>query len=88
MASTAHSRRYTTSRDPDDMAVASFVLGLVGLLVMNLLLGPVAMVLALLALRYGTARRGRAVLGLLLGVCDLVVLGVLVDLDNTVSWSF
>ncbi|MEE1757068.1 DUF4190 domain-containing protein [Streptomyces sp. SP18CS02] len=69
------------------MAVASFVLGLVGLLVMNIVLGPVAIGLAAIALRRGTARRGRALLGLGLGVADLVVLAVLVSVDHTWSWS-
>ncbi|UYQ64553.1 hypothetical protein [Streptomyces peucetius] len=73
--------------DADGMAVAAFVLGLVGLLVMNIALGPAAVVLAALALRRGTARRGRALLGLTLGVADLVVLAVLVTLDGTVVWS-
>ncbi|RST18767.1 DUF4190 domain-containing protein [Streptomyces sp. WAC05374] len=74
-------------RDADGMAVAAFVLGLVGLLVMNILLGPIAIGLAVLALRRGTARRGRALLGLGLGVADLAVLATLVTLDGTVSWS-
>lgn len=74
-------------RDADGMAVAAFVLGLVGLLVMNIALGPAAVVLAALALWRGTARRGRALLGLALGVADLVVLAVLVTVDGTVVWS-
>ncbi|MYY86562.1 DUF4190 domain-containing protein [Streptomyces sp. SID335] len=69
------------------MAVASFILGLVGLLVLNLVLGPIAIVLASVALWRGTARRGRALLGLGLGVADLVVLAALVSVDNTVSWG-
>ncbi|MEV6784996.1 DUF4190 domain-containing protein [Streptomyces sp. NPDC051098] len=80
--------RPTGRRDADGMAVAAFVLGLVGLLVMNILLGPTAIVLASLALWRGTARRGRALLGLALGVADLVVLGVLVAMNGTVVWSF
>lgn len=75
-------------RDTDGMAVASFVLGLLGLLVLNVFLGPVAIVLACVALWRGTARRGRALLGLGLGVADLVVLGVLISLDGTASWGF
>ncbi len=75
-------------RDADGMAVASFVLGLVGLLVMNLLLGPAAILLAALALRRDTTRRFRAWLGLFLGVADLAVLAVVVDVSNTVSWNF
>ncbi|MEU1118092.1 MULTISPECIES: hypothetical protein [unclassified Streptomyces] len=79
--------RPTGRRDTNGMAVASFVLGLLGLLVLNVFLGPVAIVLAGIALWRGTARRGRALLGLGLGVADLVVLAVLVSMDNTVSWG-
>ncbi|MGW0777374.1 hypothetical protein ACWD01_27815 [Streptomyces sp. NPDC002835] len=75
-------------KDADGMAVAAFVLGLVGLLVMNIVLGPAAVVLAALALRRGTTRRGRALFGLALGVADLVVLAVLVTVNGAVVWSF
>lgn len=77
----------TGRRDTDGMAVASFVLGLLGLLVLNLFLGPIAIVLASIALLRGTGRKGRAMLGLGLGVADLVVLAVLMSMDNTVSWG-
>ncbi|WP_406391989.1 DUF4190 domain-containing protein [Streptomyces sp. NBC_00887] len=76
------------SREADGLAVASFVLGLLGLLVMNILLGPVAIVMAVIALARSTARRGRALLGLALGIADLVVLAVLVTENGTVSWNF
>ncbi|RCH66931.1 DUF4190 domain-containing protein [Streptomyces sp. SDr-06] len=75
------------SRDADGMAIAAFVLGLLGLLVMNVVLGPIAIVLSSLSLLYGTKRRGRAFLGLALGVADLVVLVALVMADHTVSWG-
>ena len=78
----------TGARDADGMAVASFILGLLGLLVLNLFLGPIAIALASVALWRGTKRRGRAFLGLGLGVADLVVLVTFMQLDNTVSWSF
>ncbi|MEV7443981.1 DUF4190 domain-containing protein [Streptomyces sp. NPDC091204] len=74
-------------RDADLMAVTAFVLGLVGLLLMNLLLGPIAVVLGSLALWRKTARPGRARLGIALGVADLVVLACLVTADDTWSWS-
>ncbi|MER5552194.1 DUF4190 domain-containing protein [Streptomyces sp. NPDC002793] len=80
-------RGASTTREADGLAVASFVLGLLGLLVMNILLGPAAIVMAVLALVRSTARRGRALLGLALGVADLVVLAVLVTGNGTVSWS-
>ena len=88
-SATGRTERTTTgSRDADGMAVASFVLGLLGLLVLNVFLGPVAIALAVIALWRGTTRRGRAVLGLGLGIADLVVLVTLMQLDHTVSWSF
>ncbi|GGT09415.1 MULTISPECIES: DUF4190 domain-containing protein [Streptomyces] len=74
-------------RDADAMAVTAFVLGLVGLLVANLVLGPTAAVLGALALRKGTARPARARLGIALGVADVVVLACLVAADGTWSWS-
>ncbi|MFI8195724.1 hypothetical protein ACIF6K_04175 [Streptomyces sp. NPDC085942] len=74
-------------READGLAVASFVLGLVGLLVFNLVLGPTAIVMALLSLARRTRRRGRARLGLALGVADLAVLAVLVTADGAVAWN-
>ncbi|WP_240434926.1 DUF4190 domain-containing protein [Streptomyces sp. YIM 130001] len=71
----------------DDYAVASFVAGLTGLLVFNLVLGPCALVFGSMALANRTTRRGRAVLGLTLGAADLIVISVLVTINGTVSWS-
>ncbi|MFI5523983.1 hypothetical protein [Streptomyces platensis] len=73
-------------RHADGMAVASFILGLLGTLVLNLLLGPCALVLGTLALTRGTTRRGRALLGLSLGAADLLLLALLATTDGTVSW--
>ena len=87
MQLTAQANPRTGARDADGMAVASFILGLVGLLVLNVFLGPVAIVLASVALWRGTARRGRAYLGLGLGVADLLVLVAFMQLDSTPSWS-
>ncbi|MGC5564762.1 DUF4190 domain-containing protein [Streptomyces sp. FR-108] len=81
-------RNRSAARDADGMAVASFILGLVGLLALNVILGPVAIVLAASALLKGTTRRGRAFLGLGLGVADLVVLLAFMSADSTLSWSF
>ncbi|MEV5351810.1 DUF4190 domain-containing protein [Streptomyces sp. NPDC086081] len=87
MQLTAPASRRTGIRDTDGMAVASFVLGLLGLLVLNVFLGPIAIVLASVALWRGTERRGRALLGLGLGVADLLVLAAFVQSDSTLSWS-
>ncbi|WP_326754868.1 DUF4190 domain-containing protein [Streptomyces hirsutus] len=78
-------RTRTAVQDSDGMAVASFVLGL---LVLNIVLGPIAIVLAGTALRRGTTRRGRACLGLGLGIADLLVLSALMQMNDTISWSF
>jgi hypothetical protein len=86
-ATTTQARR-TGTKDTDGMAVASFILGLLGLLVLNVFLGPIAIVLAGVALWRGTTRRGRALLGLTLGFADLIVLVSIMHFDNTVSWSF
>ncbi|NEB03131.1 DUF4190 domain-containing protein [Streptomyces sp. SID13726] len=88
MQLTAQATPRTGARDADGMAVASFILGLVGLLVLNVFLGPIAIVLASVALWRGTQRRGRAYLGLGLGVADLLVLLAFVQVDSTLSWSF
>ncbi|MEU5536011.1 DUF4190 domain-containing protein, partial [Streptomyces sp. NPDC020362] len=69
--------------DADSMAIAAFVLGLPGLLVGNIFLGPSAIVMATLALARGTRRPIRALLGLALGVADLAVLAILVTMDGT-----
>ncbi|WP_405516524.1 DUF4190 domain-containing protein [Streptomyces canus] len=87
MQLTAQATPRTGARDADGMAVASFVLGLLGLLVLNVFLGPIAIVLASVALWRGTARRGRAYLGLGLGVADLLVLVAFMQFDSTVSWN-
>lgn len=70
----------------DGMAVASFILGLLGTLVLNLLLGPCALTLGGLALARGTNRRGRALLGITLGAADLLLLALLTTTDGTISW--
>ncbi|BDH09487.1 hypothetical protein [Streptomyces hygroscopicus] len=70
----------------DGMAVASFILGLLGTLVLNIVLGPCALVLGGLSLARGTTRRGRALLGITLGAVDLLLLALLATTDGTVSW--
>ncbi|MET7764884.1 DUF4190 domain-containing protein [Streptomyces sp. NPDC005336] len=90
MAITAPSRTSPARarRDADGMAVASFVLGLIGLLLFNAVFGPCAIVLGTLALARETRRRGRALLGLALGIADVVLLIVLLTLNHSVFWQF
>ncbi len=75
-------------RDGDETAVASFVLGLLGLLFFNIVFGPLALALGGVSLARGTGRRGRALLGMVLGAADLVVLAVLAAAHhNGFSWG-
>ncbi|MFI6843622.1 DUF4190 domain-containing protein [Kitasatospora sp. NBC_00085] len=85
-AATRTTRRHTIA-EADNLAVASFLLGLPGLLLFNIVLGPLAIILATLALVRGTRRRGRAVLGLVLGVAALAVLFVTTAADHGVLWQ-
>lgn len=72
--------------DADQMAVASFILGLLGLLVFNLVLGPCAIGLAAVALFRRTRRPVRAGLGIALGVADLAVLAMTVMAAHGTLW--
>ncbi|MER7754290.1 DUF4190 domain-containing protein [Kitasatospora sp. NPDC097643] len=74
--------------DADNLAVASFLLGLPGLLLFNIALGPLAITLATLALVRGTRRRGRAVLGLLLGIASLAILAATTVSSHGTLWQF
>lgn len=67
----------STKADGSGKAVVAFISGLAGLLIANIALGPLAIGLGTVALRDGTPRRGRAALGIALGVADLVVFAVL-----------
>jgi hypothetical protein len=77
----------------DDRAAAALLCGAVGLFVFNVVLGPIAIGLGVVAARRGpTGRldRGAALLGIGLGVADLVVFAVLVAgkiHGGTFSWN-
>lgn len=77
----------TGRRDADGTAVASFVLGLLGTFVLNAVLGPLAIILATVALVRGTRRRVRALIGLVLGVADLAILVAVIATHHAISWQ-
>jgi hypothetical protein len=79
--------KHQTAEDADQMAIASFVIGLLGLLVFNIVLGPCALALGGLALARQTRRRGRALLGLALGIADLAVLAASVIGSHGTIWN-
>ena len=68
------------AKDGEGTAVAGFISGLIGLLVGNVVLGPLAIVLGVHALRSSpsSSRRNRAVLAIALGVADLVFYAALI----------
>ncbi|MFI9326100.1 hypothetical protein ACIGZJ_00990 [Kitasatospora sp. NPDC052868] len=84
---TARDRQTPSTVEADNLAVASFLLGLPGLLLFNIVLGPLAITLGTLALVRGTRRRGRAVLGLTLGVAALAILAVTTAAGHGVLWQ-
>lgn len=73
--------------DADGTAVASFIVGLLGTFVFNAVFGPLALILGTVALVRGTARRGRALLGMALGAVDITLLVVLIALHQSVTWT-
>lgn len=77
---------------PIPFAAVSFVSGLVGLLVANLVLGPLAIVLGAIGLRAEKDRRVRATLGILLGVADIAVFLFLAAHSSahhgSLNWNF
>ncbi|MFJ1758129.1 DUF4190 domain-containing protein [Kitasatospora sp. NPDC088134] len=75
-----------TAAEADQLAVASFVLGLLGLLFFNLVLGPIALTLAAVALRRRTTRPARALLGLTLGLADLALLATTLHTAHGTLW--
>ncbi|MDI5967674.1 DUF4190 domain-containing protein [Streptomyces sp. SL13] len=74
-------------KDADGAAVASFIIGLLGTVVFNIVFGPLALVLGVVALVRGTRRRGRAALGMALGAIDVGVLAVLISLHQNITWT-
>jgi hypothetical protein len=88
----ARSGRLDAGAKAVPVAAVSFVSGLVGLLVANLVLGPLAIVLGLIGLRVDSGRRARAVLGIVLGIADVAVFVLLAAHagahHGSLSWSF
>ena len=78
----------SAKEEGDDLAVASFILGLLGLFFFNIVLGPLALTLACVSLARGTRRRVRALLGVALGAADLVLLVVTFAAHHgTIGWT-
>ncbi len=80
-------RPRATRRDADGTAVASFVIGLLGTVVFNIVFGPLALVLGTVALARRTRRPGRAALGIVLGLADIALLATLVSVHHNITWT-
>ncbi len=79
------------ARSLDDRAAAALALGAIGLFIFNIVLGPIAIVLGAAAAaghRAGKADRVTGLVGVALGVADLVVLAVLTinQMRGGLSW--
>lgn len=68
------------------MAIASLVCGIIGLFVASTLLGPMALILGVVAHRH--TRSGMAVAGIILGAVDIVlaIIGIAVLNSGNFSW--
>ncbi|PWI41908.1 DUF4190 domain-containing protein [Streptomyces sp. ICBB 8177] len=82
----AHTPAATRS-DADGTAVASFIIGLLGTFVLNAVFGPLAIILGCVSLTRATRRRGRALLGITLGVADVAILATLIATHHSISWT-
>lgn len=66
----------TTNRGGNGLAIAALVCGIVGLFVFAIILGPLALILGLVALnkaKRGAGHRGLAIAGVVLGVVDIAL---------------
>jgi Domain of unknown function (DUF4190) len=72
---------YQQQQTSNGMAVAALVCGIVGLLIANIILGPLAIIFGGIALsraNKGAPRKTMAIWGLALGILDVVIFVVLV----------
>lgn len=77
---------YPQSRTGNGLAVAALVCGLVGLVLFNVVLGPLAIIFGGVGwskANHGAAHKGMAVAGVVLGIVDLAVFGVVLGLASS-----
>jgi hypothetical protein len=77
---TATSAAPARTQNSNGLAIAGLVCGLVGLLLFNYILGPLAIIFGGIGwsrANRGAAHRGMAIAAVILGVVDLIVWGVL-----------
>jgi hypothetical protein len=80
-----------TPGSSNGMAVAALACGIVGLFVLEIILGPLAIIFGAIALRqagHGAGRRGIALAGLILGIIDVLAIIVILAIapNHTFTW--
>jgi Domain of unknown function (DUF4190) len=78
---TSYSGTTTTTREGNGLAVAGLVCGLVGLLVLPIVLGPLAVIFGGVGwskANHGARHKGMAIAAVVLGIVDLILMGVLI----------
>lgn len=71
----------TVDRGGNGLAIAGLVCGIVGLVVFNIVLGPLAIIFGSIGLsraRHGAPRKGMSIAALVLGIVDVVILVALI----------
>jgi hypothetical protein len=73
------------------MAIAALACGIAGLFVLEIILGPLAIIFGAIALRragLGAGRRGMALAGLILGIIDVLALILILSVspNHTFNW--
>ena len=80
VVATTYQHQTTRSRTGNGQAIAALVLGIVGLVLLNYILGPLAIIfggVGLYRANHGAERRGMSITGIILGIVDLILWGVL-----------
>jgi Na+/melibiose symporter-like transporter len=81
----------TTRANSNGLAIAGMICGIVGLLVFNIILGPLAVIFGGIGLRNanrGAAHRGMAMAGVVLGVIDIVLFIVVIAAASSHGFSW
>ena len=69
------------ARQGNGLAIAGMVCGIVGLLLFNVILGPLAVIFGGIGLsraNKGAPHKGQAIAGIVLGIIDLVIFAIIV----------
>jgi hypothetical protein len=88
-----YTRSAPATRGHNAMAIAGLVCGVIGLVVFNVILGPLAVIfggVGLHSANRGAGRRGMARVDIVLGIIDMVlfVLAIAVASKHSFNWSW